>query len=566
MTADRGPPENTTPEADGLRSIRSSTGEDDPWATVAPSEPRFSVPQIGKYTIVKDLKPGGQAAPLVAIDTDLKRHVVLKRYHRRAVGDNRATVAREGQALVRARSPHLAQCYGMERVEDDWFLVLEFIPGHNLAEARRNLKPDFDTAARWITQVADGLSAIHACGLLHRDIKPENIIVGEDGVVRLVDFGLAAAIGSDSLRDLSGTPSYMAPEQARREWERIDPRSDVFGLGAVLYGLLTGRPPYQGRNVVETLEKAQDGRIVPPRQVNSKIPKALESICLKAMATASENRYGNAREFGEALRRWLDRKRRAAAILGSIALMVVLSAAGTGLAWNAIRRTSEDTSPRPGAALEPPSPAPPAEPLQVVAFQVTHNPIVLTAEGKMGRRRARDLRTGSEPVRELDKMRVAFRLNAPAYCFLFGYNADGKPQLCHPASDQEPPTPVSEVDYPLKLEQGYSLSEGPGLQAFILVAASEPLPSFARWRHFMDDVAWPRAPAAKAHFDVDAWQYDGEHFVPLDSARGPIEDLGEAPDAFKALCERVRRQPGVAAVKAIAFPVSPRDDAKHPND
>ena len=148
-----------------------------------------------------------------------------------------------------------------------------------------------------------------------------------------------------------------------------------------------------------------------------------------------------------------------------------------------------------------------------------------------------------------------------ARCYLFGFNTDGKPQLCYPASEEEPPTPISELDYPPRFDQGYSLTEGPGLQAFVLVVASKPLVSFVAWRRGLDNLAWPREASVGASIEVDTWQYDGEQFVPLDLVRGKVESLAKVPDSFRALCERVRKQPGVEAVRAIAFPVARRDRA-----
>src|SRR4029079_2417629 len=107
----------------------------------------------------------------------------------------------------------------------------------------------------------EGLEAVHACGLLHRDIKPANIVLGDDGVPRLVDFGLAAHLGSAALHGVSGTPPYMAPEQARGQWERIDGRTDIYGLGAVLYALLTGQPPHPGATPQEALGHAELGEV-----------------------------------------------------------------------------------------------------------------------------------------------------------------------------------------------------------------------------------------------------------------------------------------------------------------
>jgi serine/threonine protein kinase len=532
-------------------------------ALLCPEEP---APQIGKYVIVRNLNPGGQAAPLVAFDPDLKRHVVLKRYHRRADGDERLTAAREGQALVRARSPHLAQCFGLEREGNEWFLVIEFIPGRNLAQARLDLKPDADMAARWIEQVAEGLAAIHACGLIHRDIKPENIIFGDDGVIRLVDFGLAAPIGSDSLRELSGTPAYMSPEQARSEWDRIDPRSDVFGMGAVLYFLLTGRPPHQGRSVTETLASAREGRIVPPRQLSPKLPRGLESICLKAMATAPQNRYATARGFGEALQHFLQRRQRVWLAVASSTLALVVAAAALLAALGRSPREPDllGTTVSRGAPSAPVAPSSRSELPKVLEERITHIPITLSQDGKKKRLPARTLGTNPEhlPILEHDYLQVEFRLSADCYCLLFGLNTDGKPQLCSPGSDQEPPPRGSKIRYPSSANQGHPLSEGPGLQAFVLVMASKPLPPFASWRECLDHLVWPRSVAASDSGDQESWRFDGDQFMPLDLARGQPETLAEVPAAFKDLCERVERQPGVFAVSAIALPVARR---KHAN-
>ncbi len=115
-------------------------------------------------------------------------------------------------------------------------------------------------SAQLIEQVAEGLEAVHACGLVHRDVKPSNIVQGDDHVPRLVDFGLATHLGSVALQGISGSPPYMAPEQARGEWLRIDVRTDVYGLGAVLYALLTGHPPHPGATENECPRPCQEGR------------------------------------------------------------------------------------------------------------------------------------------------------------------------------------------------------------------------------------------------------------------------------------------------------------------
>ena len=174
----------------------------------------------------------------------------------------------KGGALARVRSPFVAPCFGVEIQSDETDLVVEYIPGRTLKDVTAAERADFEFCTRVVAQVAEGLAEVHACGLLHRDIKPQNIILGDDGLPRLVDFGLAVPVASDSLHGIAGSPPYMAPEQARGQGERVDVRTDVYGLGAVLYYLVTGQPPHEGKSVEKTIELASAASIVPPRRLS----------------------------------------------------------------------------------------------------------------------------------------------------------------------------------------------------------------------------------------------------------------------------------------------------------
>src|SRR5262249_56862729 len=136
----------------------------------------------------------------------------------------------EGRGVAKVNSPCVARCHGVERIDGAAFLVVEYIPGRDLAEVRRDGPLSLEAVVRILAQLAEGVAAVHARGLIHRDIKPANVILRDDGTPRLVDFGLAAHLGSSRLRQWSGTPAYMAPEQVRSEWDRIDFRTDVFAL------------------------------------------------------------------------------------------------------------------------------------------------------------------------------------------------------------------------------------------------------------------------------------------------------------------------------------------------
>jgi serine/threonine protein kinase len=179
------------------------------------------------YELLRKLGEGGQATTFLARDRALHRVVVLKRYHGAASSGRREAVLNEGRALARIRSRFVAPCYGVETRGDQIDLVVEYVPGRPLAELTPADRADSRRSARLVEEVAAGLAEVHACGLLHRDIKPQNIILGDDGVPRLVDFGLAVPVASEALHQVSGSPPYMAPEQARGQGERVDARTDV---------------------------------------------------------------------------------------------------------------------------------------------------------------------------------------------------------------------------------------------------------------------------------------------------------------------------------------------------
>ena len=289
----------------------------------SPDPPHVPVPEtIGKFAVLGRLGQGGQGSAYLARDPDLGRLVVLKRYHTAPAGPDAHGAVRDGKALSRLRTRYAAQCFGIERAGDDLILVLEYVPGRNLAEILKSGLPPRGAASRWIEQVAEGLEEVHACGLVHRDVKPANIVLGDDGVPRLVDFGLAAHLGSMALEGISGSPPYMSPEQARGQWERIDGRTDVYGLGAVLYSLLTGAPPHPGRTPQESLEHARIGEITRPRALNRSIPRDLERVVTKALAADPPRRFGSAAELRRALRLC----RLKTAVLAGALLLVLMAA------------------------------------------------------------------------------------------------------------------------------------------------------------------------------------------------------------------------------------------------
>ncbi len=259
--------------------------------------------RIGKYEVCRLLGSGGQAQSWLSFDPDLRRHAVIKLYHDATSEKDREAVLREGRALARVRSPYIAQCYGVDRLEDGTpYLVLEYTASRGLDEvaADRQLLPE--QAVALIAQLAEGLAAVHGCGLLHHDITPANVLIGDDGIPRLVDFGLAEPPGSGKEGSVQGTPQFMPPEQARGEPDRIDTRSDIFGLGSVLYWLLTGQAPFEADDPATAWHKARVGEMPSVKQLAPQTPAWIAAVCMRCLAAKPEERFASANDLLQAIR------------------------------------------------------------------------------------------------------------------------------------------------------------------------------------------------------------------------------------------------------------------------
>ena len=502
--------------------------------------------RIGRYEIAGRLGEGGQGEAFLANDTELIRQVVLKRYH--ASGE--AAVG-EARALCRVRSANTARCLDLLRHAGALYLVMEYIPGRSLATIIKQGRLPEAHAVRLAGQVAEGLEAVHACGLVHRDVKPSNVIVGDDGVARLVDFGLAAYLGSTDLDTLSGSPPYMAPEQARRQPERIDARTDLYGVGGLLYAMLTGEPPHPGKSWEEKLDHARRGEVTPPRAIEGTIPVSLERVVLKALAADPGQRHASAADLGRDLRRYRLKRRVAPALLGVAAALALLIPIWALWARGTPARGSKAVV---GEDREMPAAAP-----RPTYFGITRFPKL--AEDSYDYKRAGILGTASFTTREDDDLTIAAELSEPAYSYLIAFRPDGTDQLCDPVDEDTPPPLAREPRYPppSQATKRYRLNDGAGLQAFALVVSRDPLPPYNQWKRKHGPMPWASGQPCEPGV---VWLDDNRGLRPLlpeaarlDRGKGATARDSGGPVA--KLASWLRGLPGVDAVALEAFSVEP---------
>lgn len=219
----------------------------------------------------------------------------------------------EAKALARVKHAGVVQVFDTGNESGPPYIAMEFVPGGTLAQRVKAGPLPPREAATIMAAVAEAVAAAHAENLLHRDIKSGNILLDADGKPKVTDFGLAKFTGAPDGPTLSGavlgTPSYMAPEQAAGKTSAIDVRTDVYGLGATLYELLTGRPPFKGADQAATLLMVLTDELVPPRSLRPDVPADLEAVCLKCLDKDPRQRYPSAAAVAAELRRWLDEGR-----------------------------------------------------------------------------------------------------------------------------------------------------------------------------------------------------------------------------------------------------------------
>jgi formylglycine-generating enzyme required for sulfatase activity len=331
---------------DGLRQIpdpdvQASLGPcSDPTAEVTtPHAPAPAPSPHGRYRVLRPHARGGLGEVFVARDEELHREVALKEIQARHAhhAESRSRFLLEAEVTAGLEHPGIVPVYGLGTYADGRpFYAMRLVKGDNLKDAIARFHQEQDrlpTGQRTLrlrellgrfVDVCQAVAYAHSRGVLHRDLKPGNVMLGQYGETLVVDWGLAKVLdradadtpegplrtgsgdsGMTQAGTVLGTPAYVSPEQAAGRLDRVGPPSDVYNLGATLYCLLTGRPPFAEGDVGAVLGRVQRGDFLPPRQVSRQVPAALDAVCRKAMALRPEDRYASPRDLADEVERWL---------------------------------------------------------------------------------------------------------------------------------------------------------------------------------------------------------------------------------------------------------------------
>jgi serine/threonine protein kinase len=282
--------------------------------------PAGALPRLlGEYELLEEIARGGMGVVYKARHVALNRIVALKMILSGGLAgrEERQRFHLEARAVARLQHAHIVDIYDIGELEGHAFFTMEYIPGQSLSQRLRNDALPGHLAAYYMEKVARAVDYAHEHGILHRDLKPPNILLDAQDQPKITDFGLAKVFGPQpgggvaKIQELTrsgavmGTPSYMSPEQAEGRTDELGPASDVYSIGAVLYELITARPPFKAESTLETLLQVLHQDAAPPRILNPNVDADLEAICLKCLEKDPTLRYSSAAALAEDLERYL---------------------------------------------------------------------------------------------------------------------------------------------------------------------------------------------------------------------------------------------------------------------
>jgi serine/threonine-protein kinase len=348
-----------------LEALFPTPGPDARGATPGPWRPGATLPSIPGYEVEAVLGRGGVGVVYKARHLRLNRVVALKMLLSGAYAGPHelARFQREAEAVAGLRHANIVQVYDVGDLDGRPYFTMELVEGGSLAQALAGTPQPARQAAALAATLAEAVQVAHQGGIVHRDLKPANILLAADGTPKVTDFGLARRLdgetGSTQSGALLGTPSYMAPEQAGGNARAIGPAADVYALGAILYELLKGRPPFRAETAAETVLQVIYHEPASPSRLNAKVPRDLETICLKCLHKDPQKRYATAAALAEDLRRfqrgdpitarpaglpvrmakWV-RRRPIPAVMLAATLLLAVAVVGVSL-WLVVRRAHQ---------------------------------------------------------------------------------------------------------------------------------------------------------------------------------------------------------------------------------
>lgn len=421
---------------------------DDPASRMA----SLGVPEfIGKFQVLEALSAGSQASVYRALHPDLKCDVVIKHYKKfpgRVADFDQAL--REGQCLASLNHPALSQIMDVGVHEDSPFLVTRLIRGDTLQAFAIANRPDYSLACRIVGQIADAISQAHTRGILHLDLKPSNVVMDSDANPHVIDFGLAAyrqPYKWDHLPEgsIRGTLLYMSPEQAQGDSNSIDHQSDIFSLGAMLYFLCVGTPPYAHTRSLESLTQIQNGNWLRAPLDESSMPARLKQVIVRALAVDKRERFNSAGELAEELQQILAEPahspwvtRRSAALMVTVACAAMLAVVGA--MWRNM--------------IVPVCQAQPQLEIRVLRDGTYHS------------------LTECAPVRTGEHLRIVAQVPAGHYAALYAHQSDGKfRQLASKAAANRDST----IAYPEAANESVPMVGESGTEMIIVCLSHEPI-------------------------------------------------------------------------------------------
>jgi hypothetical protein len=508
---------------------------------------------IGKYLVIGRFPPTGQAEVFRVVDPGLARDLVLKLSLSPVSPDGRHVMIEAGKMLAELKHPNLVQIYDLDWHDDRPYLVMEYIRGRNLDQIAREgpMKPQ--QVAALLAKVAGAVEYAHRRGIIHRDIKPKNILVDEAGEPRLIDFGMARLrhAWSDDPGSPGGTFAFMPAEQARvespAEQEKAGPRSDVFALGAVLYFLLTGKAPFEGRHWRESMDRARRCDLDRTALDNPKVPRDLRRISLKAMAADPAGRYPSAEALQNALIRFVNRPKILALAAGAVGLVHLGS-----LVY----------------ALMPSRPDPTHSQRQTVVIH--HTPpaggaltgeLTVRVRSKMGNVE-RELKVGDSsvlPILAGEHVHLEARMNQPAYAYLLWLDEQGQVSLLYPRDDGKFGSRPSgglarDIVHSLEALDEWLPMKGPsGLETILVLARRTPLPPGMDVAGLVGRLP-PSPLRAELVFTTRSLD-EGQpiELLPEEPVRGIGENADKLDHPLLQLMERMRTQGQFDVIKTARF-------------